>query len=104
MENTTRGPDRLRRNSAITCGSVVTGTPKSLVCDTAASSPRLPTVSSLHTGSAANGLVGLASRHSVIVCLSSDNDGTNTSVRWAANFSVMNHAVNVLPVPQAMIS
>ena len=44
----------------MTSGSVVTGTPKSLVCDTAASSPRPPTVSSLHTGSVANGLIAIA--------------------------------------------
>ena len=106
MENTTRGPDRFRRNSAITVGSVVTGTPRSLTCDTAASSPRLPTDSSLHTGSAANGFFGLAQStcHSSIVCLSSDSEGTRTRVRSAASFSVMNHAVSVLPVPHAMIS
>ena len=104
MENTTRGPDRFRRNSAINSGSVVTGTPRSLVCDTAASSPRLPTVSSLHTGSAAKGFFGLAVCHSRIVCFKSDSEGTKTSARSAFSRSVMNQAVRVLPVPQAMMS
>ena len=38
------------------------------------------------------------------VSATSDSDGTNTSVRSAASFSLMNKAAKVFPVPQAMIS
>ena len=87
----------------MSAGSVVTGTPSSLVWATAASSSDRPTVSSEQTGSASNGTFALT-RQTCIVCFSSDSDGTRTSVRSASSFSLMNRDVRVFPVPHAMMS
>ena len=103
MENTTCGPDRCRKNAAIFAGSVVTGTPRSLVWVTATSSSVNATVSSEQTGNEANSAVQLA-RHTLSVCFRSDSDGNRTSVRFDFNCSVINSEVRVLPVPQAMIN
>ena len=102
MENTTLGPDRRRRNAAISTGSVVTGIPSSLVWATASSSLWF-TVSSEQTGSASNGTLAWVLQ-TCIVCFSSDSDGSSTSVRSASSFSLMNNDVRVLPVPHAMMS
>ena len=94
-ENTTRGPDRRRRNAAI---SRIGGDryAQSLVWATAASSSAWPTVSSEQTGSASNGTLALT-RHTCIVCFSNDSDGTRTRVRSAASFSLMKRRGQGLP-------
>lgn len=94
MENTTRWP-RFRRNAAISVASVVTGTPRSLVCITAASSSR-DTVASEQTGRAANSSL-LWANQTRIVCFNNDSDGTRTSVRCAVSFSLMNRKSGFSP-------
>lgn len=84
-------------------GLVLTGTPSSLVWATAVSSSERPTVSSEHTGSAANGSLAFT-RQTCMVCFSKDREGTRTRTRSAWSFSLMNKEVRVFPVPQAMMS
>ena len=82
-------------------GSVVTGKPRSLVCrhDRIGSGDGL-----VRTHRKELEPILVLAVHSRSVCVSSDSDGTSTSVRSAASFSVMNSAVRVLPVPHAMIN
>ena len=101
MENTILRP-RVLRNFAISAGLVVTSKGRSSTFEIGMSS-FLFTVSSEQTHRYDHWVFACVV-HSESVCESRLKEGTKTSVQEESRRSVIHNAVNVLPVPQAIIN